>query len=61
MSYHRPFFVQTLLMTCAVAASMLLASPLSAQVVQGNEQGNQQGGQHAALSGRREIRSRQIR
>ena len=46
MSYHRPFFVQTLLMTCAVAASMLLASPLSAQVVQGD----QQGGQHAALS-----------
>jgi lysophospholipase L1-like esterase len=46
MSYHRPFLVKTLLMACAVAASMLLASPLSAQVVQDS----QQGGQHAALS-----------
>jgi lysophospholipase L1-like esterase len=38
MSCHRPFFVKTSLMTWAVAASMLLAAPLSAQVVPANQQ-----------------------
>ena len=38
MSCDHPFFVKTLLMTCAVVASMLLASPLSAQVVPANQQ-----------------------
>jgi lysophospholipase L1-like esterase len=38
MSCDHPFFVKTSLMTCAVVASMLLASPLSAQVVPANHQ-----------------------